>query len=202
MYGLGLVKGLLVTFRHLFKTPFTVQFPEEVRPIPPRARTSLLWFDERCTGCSTCAQACPDGCILVATEPRPDGSLSKVRYEIDFRICMYCALCVEACPYEAIQAGGTFRDADYVFDHLYHDKLDLTRLAHQYLRSHDYTYPNGMKAQRSVIQFIEDEAAGLPVPPPGGTHAQIPSQPDSPRPHSPFQERPTDVVHGEVPVRG
>ena len=83
MYGVGLIKGLKVTFRHLFKPPVTVQFPEEVRNFPARARTNLLWFDERCTGCSTCAQACPDGCILVATEPRPDGSLQKVRYEID-----------------------------------------------------------------------------------------------------------------------
>ena len=83
MYGLGLAKGMLVTLRHFFRPPVTVQFPEEVRPIPARARTNLLWFDERCTGCSTCAQACPDGCILVATDPRPDGSLEKVRYEID-----------------------------------------------------------------------------------------------------------------------
>ena len=29
---------------------------------------------------------------------------------------MYCGLCVEACPYEAIQAGGTFEDAVYEFD--------------------------------------------------------------------------------------
>jgi NADH-quinone oxidoreductase subunit I len=61
MYGIGLAKGLWVTLRHFFKPPVTVQFPEEVRPFPARARTNLLWFDERCTGCSTCAQACPDG---------------------------------------------------------------------------------------------------------------------------------------------
>jgi NADH-quinone oxidoreductase subunit I len=177
VYGLGLAKGMLVTLRHFFRPPVTVQFPEEVRTIPARARTNLLWFDERCTGCSTCAQACPDGCILVATDTRPDGSLEKVRYEIDFRICMYCALCVEACPYEAIQAGGDFRDAVYFFDDMYHDKFGLTRLAHDHLRKHDFTYPNGMKAPQSVVDFIEAEAAGRVVPPPSGTHAQIPSQP-------------------------
>jgi len=172
----------MVTFRHIFRPPTTVQFPEEVRPIPARARTNHLCFDERCTGCSTCAQACPDGCILVATEPNADGSLQKVRYEIDFRICMYCALCVEACPYEAIQAGGDFRDAVYTFEDMYHDKYDLTRLAHTHLRTHDYQYPNGMKAPQSVVELIEAEAGGRHVPPPGGTHAQIPSQPGQGRP--------------------
>jgi NADH-quinone oxidoreductase subunit I len=148
VYGLGIGKGMLMTLKHLFRRPFTVQYPEEVRHVPPRARTNLLWFDERCTGCSTCAQACPDGCILVATSPREDGSLNKDRYEIDFRLCMFCGLCVEACPYEAIQAGGPFDDAVYVFDDMYRDKDALTRMAQAYLESHDYIYPNGKKAPR------------------------------------------------------
>ncbi|MGQ9571825.1 MAG: NuoI/complex I 23 kDa subunit family protein [Dehalococcoidia bacterium] len=148
MYGLGIAKGMLMTLRHLFRRPFTVQYPEEVRHISPRARTNLLWFEERCTGCSTCAQACPDGCILVATSPRPDGSLNKDRYEIDFRLCMFCGLCTEACPYEAIQVGGPFDDAVYAFDDMYRDKQALTRMAQAYLASHDYTYPNGKKAPR------------------------------------------------------
>lgn len=146
MYGLGIAKGLKTTFKHLFRAPITVQYPEEVRPIPARARTNLLWFDERCTGCSTCAQACPDGCILVETSPNPDGSLNKLRYEIDFRVCMYCGLCTEACPYEAIQVGGTFKDAVYTFDDMYKNKESLTTLAQEYLREHEYTYPNGQKA--------------------------------------------------------
>jgi len=146
VYGLGIAKGMLMTLRLLFRRPVTIQYPEQTRPVPPRARTNLLWFEERCTACSTCAQACPDGCILVATTPREDGGLNIDRYEIDFRLCMYCGLCVEACPYEAIQAGGPFDDAVYVFDDLYRDKQALTRMAQQYLRTHDHTYPNGKKA--------------------------------------------------------
>ena len=75
-YGLGIAKGLLVTFKHIFRPPITVSYPEEERDVPLRARTNLLWFEERCTGCSTCAQACPDGCILVETSPRADGTLN------------------------------------------------------------------------------------------------------------------------------
>ncbi len=160
MYGVGIGKGLWVTLKHLFFRPlFTIEYPEEVRPIPHRARTNLVWFEERCTGCSTCAQACPDGCILVATSPKPNGSLNVERYEIDFRLCMYCGLCVEACPYQAIQAGGDFRDAVYVFDDMYKDKHALTKLAHQYLRQHDFTYPHGKRAPDWLIGRIGKNGA-------------------------------------------
>jgi NADH-quinone oxidoreductase subunit I len=146
MYGLGIARGMFITFKHLFQKPITVQYPEEVRLVPQRARTNLLWFEERCTGCSTCAQACPDGCILVHTSPAEDLSLNVERYEIDFRLCMYCGLCVEACPYEAIQAGGPMNDAAFVFDDLYRDKHRLTALSRVYLEEHEFVYPNGRKA--------------------------------------------------------
>jgi hypothetical protein len=61
---------------------------------------------------------------------------------------------------------------------MYHDKYELTRLAHEHLKNNNFTYPNGLKAPRSVIDFIEAEARGESVLPPGGTHAQIPSQPE------------------------
>ena len=150
MFGRGIAKGLMVTLRYLVRRPFTTQYPEDIRPVPVNARTNLLWFEERCTGCSTCAQACPDGCILVETSPREDGALSIDRYEIDFRLCMYCALCVEACPYEAIQAGGPLDDAAYYSNDLYRDKHALTAMAQKHLQTHDFTYPNGKKAPREI----------------------------------------------------
>ena len=142
-YGLGVARGMLVTLKHVFKPAITVNYPEQQRDVPARARTNLLWFEERCTGCSTCAQACPDGCILVQTSPREDGTLSIDRYEIDFRICMYCGLCTEACPYQAIQAGGRYNDAVYVFENMYRDRDSLSREAQTYLAETGGRYPNG-----------------------------------------------------------
>jgi formate hydrogenlyase subunit 6/NADH:ubiquinone oxidoreductase subunit I len=69
---------------------------------------------------------------------------------------MYCGLCTEACPYEAIQVGGTFKDAVYTFDDMYKDKHALTDLAQEYLRTHDWTYPNGQKAP-----FPDERAAAV-----------------------------------------
>ena len=53
-YGTGIAKGMGLTLRQMFRAPATIQYPEETRPIPVYARTNLLWFEERCTGCSTC----------------------------------------------------------------------------------------------------------------------------------------------------
>ncbi len=164
MYGIGILKGMMVTIRRMVMPVATIEFPEITRPMSPRARTNLLWFDERCTGCSTCAQACPDGCILVETRPNPDGSLEKVRYEIDFRLCMYCGLCVEACPYQAIQSGGVFEDAVYEFDTMYKNKEGLTKLAWEHLRRNDYTYPHGQRAPQNIIELIEVQAKEQPRP--------------------------------------
>ncbi len=151
-YGLGVAKGMLLTLKHVFRPAITVNYPEQVRDVPARARTNLLWFEERCTGCSTCAQACPDGCILVETSPRADGTLNIDRYEIDFRICMYCGLCTEACPYQAIQAGGRYDDAVYIFENMYRDRESLTREAQAYLLQTGGRYPNGQTQEMNPLR--------------------------------------------------
>ena len=153
-YGLGIAMGLVTVFKHLARPPVTVQFPEEEREMPPRARTNLVWFVERCTGCSTCAQACPDGCILVETEPREDGSYLVQRYEIDFRLCMYCGLCTEACPYEAIQPGGSYTNVVTNTNLLYRDKDALIEEANTYLTKHDWIYPNGQPAVPQTVHPV------------------------------------------------
>jgi formate hydrogenlyase subunit 6/NADH:ubiquinone oxidoreductase subunit I len=52
MYGINLVKGLMVTMKNLTKRPFTVQYPEERVKQHPRFRgEEFVWYEERCTGC-------------------------------------------------------------------------------------------------------------------------------------------------------
>ena len=168
-YGIGVARGMLMTLRHVFRPAITVNYPEQQRQVPVRARTNLLWFEERCTGCSTCAQACPDGCILVQTSPREDGTLSIDRYEIDFRICMYCGLCTEACPYQAIQSGGRYDDAVYVFESMYRDRQALTREAQTYLLTTDGRYPNGQTQEMNPLRTSMPTARSrVPVAGAGG----------------------------------
>ncbi|MDI6814639.1 MAG: FAD-dependent oxidoreductase [Dehalococcoidales bacterium] len=65
-YGKGIAKGMALTFKHLFRKPITTQYPEERLTTSRRIRgNELVWDKEKCTGCATCAQSCPQGTILI-----------------------------------------------------------------------------------------------------------------------------------------
>ena len=66
-YGSGIAKGMALTLKHLFRKPITTQYPEEKLTVSRRIRgTELIWYRERCTGCTLCAQACPHGVINIS----------------------------------------------------------------------------------------------------------------------------------------
>ena len=119
MYGLGLAKGLMVTMKNFIRPPFTVQYPEERLPQHPRFRGSeFVWYDERCTGCASCAKYCPLGIIKIVTSPSETAVQEGDKYDIevfdiDIGRCMFCGLCVEACPYDALFMGSGFERSRY-----------------------------------------------------------------------------------------
>ena len=123
IFGVGAIRGLIVTLKYLLRPTFTTQYPEEKLNTSPRFRgNNFGWYEERCTGCSTCAKACPLGIIRIVTPPEPHqqvGSDYQIDvFDIDTGRCMFCALCVEACPYDALHMGGDFERADYVREDL------------------------------------------------------------------------------------
>ncbi|MBI3953990.1 MAG: NADH-quinone oxidoreductase subunit I [Chloroflexi bacterium] len=115
MYGTGLMKGMAVVLKTmLFKPPFTVQYPEQRVEPPRRFRgASFVWYEDRCTGCSTCAKACPQGNIEIVTSAGQYNQYFVEKFDIDHLRCMFCGLCVEACPYDALFMGGDFENASY-----------------------------------------------------------------------------------------
>lgn len=119
MFGIGILKGLLVTFKNLFRKSNTVQYPEERLPQHPRFRgEEFAWYEERCTGCASCAKYCPLGIIRIITDPSGEasaegGNYSIEAFDIDLGRCMYCGLCVEACPYDALFMGSGFERGKY-----------------------------------------------------------------------------------------
>jgi NADH-quinone oxidoreductase subunit I len=119
MYGMGMAKGLLVTLKNLVKRPFTVQYPEDRATQHPRFRgEEFVWYEERCTGCASCAKYCPLGIIKIVTDPSqtaPDqGDKYRLEvFDIELARCMFCGLCVEACPYDALFMGSGFEQGSY-----------------------------------------------------------------------------------------
>ena len=119
MYGVGILKGLAVTLRNMGRKPFTIQYPKERVPQHPRFRgQEFVWYEDRCTGCASCAKYCPLGIIRIVTDPHggneQDGGSYRVDvFDIDQARCMYCGLCVEACPYDALDMGSGFEAARY-----------------------------------------------------------------------------------------
>ena len=59
-----------------------------------------------------------------AARPRQRNVLD--RFDIDFSLCMYCGICIEVCPFDALHWTPEFEYAEHDVLNLLHDK---TRLA-------------------------------------------------------------------------
>jgi NADH-quinone oxidoreductase subunit I len=132
--GQGLVKGLAVTLKHMLRPAVTQQYPE-VRPdLPPRTRGVIALKQENCTVCYKCSRECPDWCIYIdahkETHPPASGGRARSvkvldRFDIDYALCMYCGICVEVCPFDALFWSPEFEYATYDIHDLLHDKEKL-----------------------------------------------------------------------------
>jgi NADH-quinone oxidoreductase subunit I len=130
-FGTGLLKGLGVTIKHLFRTPATQQYPHERPVLPPRTRGVIALMDENCTVCMLCARECPDWCIYIDSHketvpPAKEGGRARTRnvldrFAIDFALCMYCGICVEVCPFDALWWSPEFEYTEYKITGLLHE---------------------------------------------------------------------------------
>ncbi len=126
-YGIGILKGMAVTFKHLFRPPITVQYPEEKLIVSRRIRgCELVWYPEKCTGCATCAKNCPQGNIEIVTHIGDQNNYIVDKFELDAGRCMFCGLCVESCPYEALAMSVCYEGAKYRRSDLILSKEELT----------------------------------------------------------------------------
>ena len=126
-FGIGIAKGLTVTIKHLFRHPVTVQYPEQRLNTSRRFRgNELIWSQEKCTGCGTCAKTCPLGAIEIITSTNlVENKYAVEKYQVDTGYCIQCGLCIEACPYEALFMGYAYELARYRRGELVQSKEDM-----------------------------------------------------------------------------
>ena len=99
--------------------------------LPARSRGVIGLLEENCTVCMLCARECPDWCIYIEShkEPVPGRAVAPGvpeparragrrvrnaldRFAIDFSLCMYCGICIEVCPYDALFWSPEFSYAE------------------------------------------------------------------------------------------
>jgi NADH-quinone oxidoreductase subunit I len=107
LFLIELLRGMMLTGRHLFARKITVQFPEEKTPQSPRFRGlhALRRYpngEERCIACKLCEAICPALAITIESEKRIDGTRRTTLYEIDLTKCIFCGFCEESCPVDSI----------------------------------------------------------------------------------------------------
>ena len=134
--GIGLLKGMAVTIKHLFKRNTVIQYPDEVQELSPRTRGVIALKEENCTVCMLCARECPDWCIYIDSHketlpPKRAGGRQRKRnvldrFAIDYALCMYCGICVEVCPYDALFWSPEFEYSEFDIRELTHEKERLS----------------------------------------------------------------------------
>ncbi|MEO7069188.1 MAG: 4Fe-4S binding protein [Nostocoides sp.] len=131
----GIIKGLVTTAKTMTKPTHTAEYPDAAPELPPRSRGVIALLEENCTSCMLCARECPDWCIYIdshketipaTTEGGRDRQRNVLdRFAIDFSLCMYCGICVEVCPFDALHWSPQFEYAEVDIHDMLHEKERL-----------------------------------------------------------------------------
>lgn len=125
------MKRTMYYFTH-HKEIITEQYPDnrDTLVLPERFKGEVVMphndvNEHRCTGCTACELACPNGTIKVVTkfevnaEGKKKKAIDKLVYHLE--LCTMCNLCIIACPSDAIKMAQTF-------EHSVFDRNQLTKI--------------------------------------------------------------------------
>jgi len=134
----GAIKSLTTGMRRTayyfthHKEIITQQYPDNraTLVLPERFRGEVVMThtdnnEHRCTGCTACELACPNGTIKIITkfDISPEGKKKKAidKFIYHLELCTMCNLCIEACPTDAIKMAQNF-------EHSVYNRAELTKV--------------------------------------------------------------------------
>lgn len=97
-----LIDGHLTVFKHLFKKPVTLEYPEKKRVLNGEFRGKLEV--NGCIGCGICKKVCPSGAINY----EKDETGKIISYTFDLNKCIFCGNCKYYCPQSAIKMTNEY----------------------------------------------------------------------------------------------
>jgi len=160
---------------------FTVQYPEQkLQPAERFRYFPFLVFDGtpdnlRCVACKICEVECPPQCIHIAGPAKDEqgrplkvhGRTYPVEFDIDVSICMSCRICVDVCPFDAIEMDNDYELSDTDrFGHLVFrkDKLLKPNEYFQQIKPTEAATVDQRLAAKAAKAKPQDKPASEPPP--------------------------------------
>jgi NADH-quinone oxidoreductase subunit I len=151
--------------------------------------------EANCTVCWKCSRECPDWCIYIEThkethDPASGGKARSVkvldRFAIDYALCMYCGICVEVCPFDALFWSPEFEYSEY----------DIVELVHEKEKLEEWTYtvlpPPELEEGAEPAQEVAAPST-VAAPPSAPTPATV-TEPPAPSVAAPTTDQPAGAA--------
>lgn len=123
--------ALSLTLSYMFSKTVTEQYPDKEKwsAYSRHRGHHFLKRDEegeiKCVACELCAKICPCYCITVVPYEDEKGKRRPLKFDIDMARCLFCGLCEDACPEDAIALGQLYEYSSFESEDLVVGRDDL-----------------------------------------------------------------------------